>query len=85
MDFGEPDLRHVRFGSKIVEMQLLKEDFYWGGYNTGVAIGDVENNAFDYPSNGQYGVYQQGNSLYSIIDTGATALNISVLYYESLV
>ena len=30
-------------------------------------------------------MYQQGSSLYSIIDTGATALNISVLFYESLV
>ena len=57
LDFGEPDPRHIRFGSKVVEMQLFKEDFYWGGYNTGVAIGDVDNNAFVYPTNDLYGVY----------------------------
>ena len=62
----------------------MDPDFFWGHYNTGVAIGDIAN-AWAYENSNDYGVFVQDNSIYAIIDTGSTALMISALYYEALV
>lgn len=62
----------------------MDPDFFWGHYNTGVAIGDISN-GFAYENSSEYGTFVQDNSIYSIIDTGSTALMISALYFESLV
>jgi len=85
MDLGEPDLTNIKNGTTLVETKMISPDFFWSFYNSGVAIGTIDNSfAYealpDMPNN----VFD-GNSFYSIIDTGSTALVISVLYYESLV
>jgi hypothetical protein len=49
-----------------------------------VAFGNIEN-AFAYTNTESYPNFIEGNTLYSIIDTGSTALVISALYYESLI
>ena len=64
--------------------QFIKEDFWFGTYNTGIAIGTV-GNAYNYENTSDYPIFQKDGSLYSIIDTGSTALVISALYYEALV
>lgn len=85
MDMGEPDTSLFKPGAEIVRTQMIDPDFFWGFMNTGIAIGSISN-AF------VYGEYEDlprevfyDNSLYSIIDTGSTALVISVLWYEALI
>ena len=67
--------------------QLIEQDFFWGFYNTGIAIGNTQSEAktYAYAQTSDYPIFQQDYSLYSIIDTGSTALVISALYYESLI
>ena len=84
MDLGEPDLSHVAEGFELKETQLIDPDFFWAFYNTGVAFGDIKN-AYAYTNTKDYPVFIEGTSIYSIIDTGSTALMISALYYESLI
>lgn len=62
---------------------MLENDFFWSTMNSGIAIGIVSN-AFAYEQTDEYPIYQENNSLYSIIDTGSSALMISSLYYEDL-
>ncbi len=61
----------------------MDPDFFWGFMNSGVAIGTVDNQ-FVYGNYDLPAEVFSDNALYSIIDTGSTALVISVLYYESL-
>jgi len=63
---------------------MIENDFFWANYNTGVAIGSIAN-AFAYENTSDYPVFIENNAIYSIIDTGSTALMISALYYESLI
>ena len=85
MDIGEPDLDIKKPGTEYVETQFLDPDFFWGFYNTGIAIGDIENSFAYEPYPDLPEVVFKDNSLYSIIDTGSTALVISVVWYESLI
>lgn len=85
MDMGEPDTSLFKPDAEVVRTQMIDPDFFWGFMNTGIAIGSISN-AF------VYGEYEDlprevfyDNALYSIIDTGSTALVISVLYYEALI
>ena len=43
MDVGEPDMSHVQEGSHLVDTELIQEDFFWSFYNTGIAIGTIDN------------------------------------------
>lgn len=64
---------------------MIEEDFFWGDYCTGVAIGNtLVENTYVWADLPDYST-EKDNALYSIIDTGSTALMISSLYYESLV
>ena len=85
IDLGEPDLGNLKNDTSLVETQMIEKDFFWSFFNTGVAIGTIDN-AFVYEEvpDMEVNIFQ-GNSFYSIIDTGSTALVISVLYYESLI
>lgn len=84
MDMGEPNEAHWKEGEEVVTTQLLDPDFFWGFYNTGVAVGTIDN-AFAYENSDDYGVFVQDSSAYSIIDTGSSALNINGMYFESMV
>ena len=84
VDVGTPKLEHIKTGATQVETQLIEEDFFWGFYNTGIAIGNIDN-AYNYEDTTDYPIFQENKSLYSIIDTGSTALVISSLYYEDLI
>ena len=81
IDFGEPILAHIKADSKVVEVNMIPKDFYWSAYNTAIAIGDIESNAFVYTPSDNYGVYLVGSSMYSIFDSGISTLNISALYF----
>lgn len=41
VDLGEPDLTNVRQDAKLEVIQMIEEDFFWGDYCQGVAIGDT--------------------------------------------
>jgi len=84
MDLGEPNEALFEVGSTPATTQLIDPDFWWGFHNTGVAFGN-ESNAFAYENTDSFPNFVQDNSIYSIIDTGSTALVISKLYYESLI
>ena len=65
---------------------MIKEDFFWGFYGAGIAIGTIENSYRYEVVRGTEGtVFNEDGDFYSIIDTGSTALVISVLYFESLI
>ena len=64
---------------------MIEEDFFWSFFNTGVAIGTIDNGFVYEEIPGMEVNVFEGNSFYSIIDTGSTALVISVMYYESLI
>lgn len=85
IDFGEPITGHIKLDSKVVEVNMIPEDFYWSAYNTAIAIGDIETNAFAYTQSDEYGVYLVDSSMYSIFDSGISTLNISTLFFESLI
>lgn len=86
MDLGEPDLSNLKEGIELVETQMIKEDFFWGFYGAGIAIGTIENSYRYEVVRGTDGtVFDENGDFYSIIDTGSTALVISVLYFESLI
>ena len=66
---------------------MIEEDFYWSSYNTAIAIGDIDTNAHTFgPIEGwDYGVFISNSSVYTVIDSGTRVLNISRIYYESLI
>ena len=39
MDLGEPIMSNIKANSYLVETQMIEEDFFYGFYNTGIAIG----------------------------------------------
>lgn len=84
IDLGQPDLSNVKQGTTLKPTQLINPDFFWGFQLRGVAIGDIKN-AFAFENTEEYPKFIKDNSIYSIIDTGSTALSISALYYESLI
>ena len=56
MDLGEPIASHKKAGSQSVTTQSLV-DYWFSWYNTGVAIGNI-NNGYRYQNtNGQYPTY----------------------------
>lgn len=85
MDLGEPHESLKKEGTEYVETQFIDPDFFWGFYNTGIAIGTIDN-SFAYEPYPDLPIEAfKENALYSIIDTGSTALVISVVWYESLI
>ena len=85
LDLGEPNLDNIRNDTTVKTTQLIKDDYYFAGYCQGVAIGsDSAQTLYAWENqSGQDTIVD--NSVYSIIDTGASAIMISALYYESLI
>lgn len=42
VDLGEPDLNNIREDATLEMIQMIEEDFFWGDYCQGVAIGDTK-------------------------------------------
>ena len=85
VDLGVPQEKHFRPGTPVAEIQLLEEDFFWGAYCQGVAVGDTTAiNRYAWAELSDYKTWQPDHSLYSILDTGSSAIMISSLYFESL-
>ena len=84
VDLGSPDYDNVRDGSDVEVIPMIEEDFFYGQYCQGIAIGDtsVENTMV---WGTQDTKSELDNTFYSIIDTGSTALMISSLYYEAYI
>jgi len=85
IDFGQPQPQNMKNPDEIEYIKVL-DDFFWSSYNQGVAIGttDVEN-TFSYQSLPEYENYVVDNSLYTIFDSGSSAINFSTLYFEDFI
>ena len=70
---------------------MTQDDFFWSAYNQAIGIGSTYNNfIFGYgPSNKRYQqtINTQGgaNAVYSIFDTGLSAIMISGFYFDDLI
>ena len=85
MDLGTPNVDgNKKAGSTLITTKMLENDFFWSDYNAGIAFGTIDN-AYAYEATPDYPGLVEGNTLYSIIDTGSTALVICALYYESII
>ena len=52
MDLGQPVYDHVKEGSNLIDTKMIANDFFWSFYNTGIAVGTIDN-AFAYERNSQ--------------------------------
>lgn len=85
MDLGDPVIENVRNDATVKTIKLLEDDFFWGGYCHGIGIGGTgARDSFMFQGTSEYST-EVNNSLYSILDTGATSIMISSLYYESFI
>lgn len=85
MDLGDPVIENVRNDATVKTIKLLEDDFFWGGYCHGIGIGGTgARDSFMFQDTSEYST-EVNNSLYSILDTGATSIMISSLYYESFI
>lgn len=81
VDFGKPQTNAMKSSRDIRYIKLL-DDYYWSQYNQAVAIGQLDN-AFNY-ENITYS-HESNHELYTVFDTGTTAINFSALYFDSFV
>ena len=60
----------------------VNDDFFWSVHTTGVRFGPAAQNAFSFPDDP---FYETGgkDGVYTILDTGASAIYISELWYGS--
>ena len=75
----------------LVYLDMTPDDFFWSAYNQAIGIGSTSNNfIFGYESsnskfkqtiNSQNGL----NAVYSIFDTGLSAIMISGFYFDDLI
>ena len=76
----------------LVYLDMTSDDFFWSAYNQAIGIGSTNNNfIFGYENsdskqfkqtiNSQNGL----NSVYSIFDTGLSAIMISGFYFDDLI
>jgi len=86
VDLGEPIEKNIKTDAVIKDVQFIEEDFFWGQFCQGVAIGDTTApNSYAWAELEGYTTWRSDNSFYSIIDTGSTAIMISSVYFESLI
>ena len=76
IDFGRPDLNSMTSPMDIAEIRM-EEDFFWSAYNQGLGFGSLnETDTYSYPGD---------TMLYSITDTGTSAIIIASDYYEAVI
>ena len=84
MDFGPAQTANMRDPAMLRSVKHLK-DFFWAQYNQGVGIGGkTDVNVWGYEEAPEY-VTVKNNAMYSVVDTGSSAINFSSLYYEDLI
>ena len=85
VDFGAPQPQNMKNPNQIEYIKVL-DDFFWSAYNQGIAIGNLDDeNTYSYQGLADYPDYVVDNSLYTILDTGSTAINFSSLYFEDFI
>lgn len=66
-------------------VQML-EDYFWAGFCSGIAIGTTEpKDQLKWENSNDYKQTIKNNGIYSVVDTGSTAMMISSIYFESLI
>lgn len=74
VDFGTPQMDAMTSDADIVDVPM-QDDFYWSQFMQGVAFGDTTaNNSFSF-----------AGELYTIFDTGTSAMLFSGDYFTSIV
>lgn len=82
VDFGKADE-----GQGFANAQKLyaEPDFFWSLPNEGIRIGEDSQNFFGYPEQDQTVNVNSIHDVYTILDTGASDIFISTLFFESFV
>lgn len=60
----------------------VHDDFFWSAQTTAVRFGSSESNAFAFPIDEKYAI-DGHDGVYTILDTGASAIYISNLWFDS--
>ena len=87
VDFGTPQVSAMSNARDIRWIEMEK-DFFWSAYNSGVGIGSTDySNTFAYASKGErhYPKTIKDNSVYTIFDTGLSAIMLSGGYAEGVI
>lgn len=82
VDFGEAD---VSQGFANAQQLYAEPDYFWSLPNEGIRIGENESSLFGYPKEEQTVTVNSDNDVYTILDTGASDIYISSLFYKSFV
>ena len=93
VDFGPPKQNAMRGGTSrdLVYLEMTKDDFFWSSYNQAIGIGSTQNNFIFGYADGDRKYAQTINSkegmtsVYSIFDTGLSAIMISGFYFDDLI
>ena len=85
VDFGTPQVSAMSSEEDIRYITML-DDFFWSAFNEGIGIGSIEvEDTFAYDEIHDYPEWVVDNAMYTIIDTGSSALIVSHYYFEDLI
>ena len=86
VDLGEPVDTYIRDDANKTSLSML-DDYFWSAPCQGVSIGDPSDplNQYKWENYEAYSNTIRQNAVYSVIDTGSSAMMISSVYYESLI
>ena len=81
VDFGQPVLTRIKPSNQVQYIPLL-EDFFWSAHCTGFALGTYDN-AWQWGSIKDQYVTVSDGSVYSIFDSGASAIIFPQDYFSN--
>jgi len=86
-DFGQPQESAMSNIDDLVYFDMTDNDFFWSTYNQAVGIGSTQSSSvYGYGDSGdKYAETLNNNSIYTIFDTGLSAMMISGAYFEDLI
>lgn len=80
IDIGTPDLSNNK--TEMLGWDL-ERDYFWSVPNSGIRIGEKKEDAWAYPEEGDS--TWMNNGVYTILDTGASDIFLSVLWFDSFI
>ena len=85
IDFGTPQVDAMSSADDIRWINVL-DDFFWSAYNQGIGVGSTDpEDTYAYSPIKKHPDFVVNNAMYTIIDTGSSALIVSNYYFEDLI
>ena len=85
IDFGTPQVDAMSSADDIRWINVL-DDFFWSAYNQGIGVGSTDpEDTYAYSPIKKHPDFVLNNAMYTIIDTGSSALIVSNYYFEDLI